>query len=596
MTRRDIRMLVALAALFVIMLTGTWQRWTQPIIDHGREMNLPSRLLAGDQLYTDVQFLYGPVAPYLNALLYRVFGIHLTTLHVSGCVCAIVIILMIYWLARQLMNEDEAALVAALTLVLCAFKATANYISPYTYAALYGLVFALITLIGAVRYLQTRRACWMLVAGIGAGLVLACKLELLLPAALSGGAAWALASLRERKILWRIAVLFVAPLLLIGGGAYALILMRVPWRTLVEDNYALFFNFPPQLIFYNRNLSGFAHWPRSLANVLTATGVLGLVCGLCALVGAVIARRRQSVSAVRLARVQAVTAAGLALWLVMVTLVKTRGDASPLMAAPLVLSLVISAGAVRWWKLRKTDADSALTVSVLLVIAIFSFASIVRVLLNVTTSGPYTPFFIPALIIIFPDLLFRVAPGWLLTDEVVREDARRTAMILIAIAVVVTGAGSIHRLRSRNTYQLATPRGSFLTWPSIGQPMAEAIRFVQAHTALNDPVLVLPEGTSINFLTARRYPLREEIVHPGFLTGKKEAEAIHHLELQKIPLILIANINTSEFRDHSFGVDYNQEFMRWIRGNYHLTQTFGQGARAQPGADGFFISAYERNH
>src|SRR5690349_10157542 len=92
--REDRRALLALAALFVAMLIGSWQRWTQPLLDHGREMNLPARILAGERLYLDVQFLYGPFAPNFNALLYRVFGVQLATLKMSGAVCAVLILLM----------------------------------------------------------------------------------------------------------------------------------------------------------------------------------------------------------------------------------------------------------------------------------------------------------------------------------------------------------------------------------------------------------------------------------------------------------------------------------------------------------------------
>src|SRR5215470_10367849 len=90
---------LAIIILFFMMLVASWQRWTQPLIDHGREMNLPSRILAGERLYTDVQFLYGPFAPHFNALLYGIFGIHLSVLKASGAVCAILILLMIYRLA-----------------------------------------------------------------------------------------------------------------------------------------------------------------------------------------------------------------------------------------------------------------------------------------------------------------------------------------------------------------------------------------------------------------------------------------------------------------------------------------------------------------
>src|SRR5204863_2920647 len=73
-------------AIFIILLAVSWQRWTSVIADSGRELDLPLRLLNGEWLYRDVHYLYPPLSPYFNALLYRVFGPHLNVLQISGVV------------------------------------------------------------------------------------------------------------------------------------------------------------------------------------------------------------------------------------------------------------------------------------------------------------------------------------------------------------------------------------------------------------------------------------------------------------------------------------------------------------------------------
>jgi hypothetical protein len=64
-----------------------------------------------------------------------------------------------------------------------------------------------------------------------------------------------------------------------------------------------------------------------------------------------------------------------------------------------------------------------------------------------------------------------------------------------------------------------------------------------------------------------------------------------------VPLVMVANLITSEFRDRIFGADYNQELMRWITENYHLVARFESPHRqgANFGNEPFFILAYERN-
>ena len=86
------------------MLAVSWRRWTSPIADSGREMDLPLRLLHGELLYRDVHHIYPPLAPYFNAFLYRALGVHLDTLHAAGILCSIAIAALIYRIARRLLE------------------------------------------------------------------------------------------------------------------------------------------------------------------------------------------------------------------------------------------------------------------------------------------------------------------------------------------------------------------------------------------------------------------------------------------------------------------------------------------------------------
>ncbi|HEY8461925.1 MAG TPA: glycosyltransferase family 39 protein, partial [Blastocatellia bacterium] len=254
----------AIIILFLAMIAATWQRWTQPLIDHGREMNLPARVLAGERIYSDIQVLYGPFAPSFNALLYGIFGIHLSVLKAAGAVCAILILLMIYRLARELMSGWESFLAAGLALVLCALKSTANYIQPYAYAALYGLVFALGSLAAIVSYIRLRANSRLVLAGALAGLSLISKPEIALAGLAAGLAALIVESVAERRIPWSGAAAFSAPVAVIAAATYGIVLSRTPLRVLLEDNHVLFTSMPPQLIYFNRHISGIAQWPSSL--------------------------------------------------------------------------------------------------------------------------------------------------------------------------------------------------------------------------------------------------------------------------------------------------------------------------------------------
>lgn len=602
--REDRYALLALAVLFAVMLAASWQRWTQPLLDHGREMNLPTRILAGEHLYSDVQFLYGPFAPHFNALLYKIFGVRLGTLKVSGAVCAILILLMIYWLSRRLMSVWESAAATGLVLVICAIKSTANYIQPYAYAALYGFLFSLASLACTVRFVQLRQSNLMRWAGIFAGLALISKPEI----ALAGWAAAAAALLSEsvsaRKVLGRETLNFVVPVIAIFVVSYGLILSQTPLSVLLNDNHVLFTNMPPQLIYFNRHISGLAKLPTSLWFSLAGIAVFGIWAGVTALVGSALSFRSASnkqewLHSLRLSAL-VLLIAGI-LWEASIKFLKVPDDVTPFASAIFALPVVIGViGGRIWkaWKLRQTVSTEQRT---LFALAVFSLFSILRALLNVTTTGPYTPFFIPTLIVVFLYLLFRATPMFLAPSPHIRLNVSRVAVCLIALLVVLMAANSARRFRKINTFEVHSTRGSFVTLPEIGEPLQAAIRFADERTKPGEYVLALPVATTINFLAARPYPLREEIVHPGFLTDEKEFDAIERIKSRHVPLVLVANLITSEFRDRVFGADYNRELMRWITENYHLVKRFEapQPQTQRQGANfdntPFFILAYERN-
>lgn len=594
--RQDRVALLTLAALFIAMLAGSWQRWTQPLLDHGREMNLPTRILAGEHLYSDVQFLYGPFAPQFNALLYRIFGVHLATLKFSGAICAILILLMIYWLARRVMTVWEAALATGLVMVICAIKSTANYIQPYAYAALYGFVFALASLVCTIRFMQDRQQKVMMWAGVFAGLSLISKPELALAAWAAVGAALLIESVSSRKPLAREALFFIMPVIAIVAIAYGLILSRVPLSVLLNDNHVLFTNMPAQLVYFNRHISGLAKLPTSLWFTLTGGAVFGIYAAATALIGAGLSFRQQGWT-------QTLRLSALSLLICVfareaaIRFLNVPNDVTPFASAILGLPLVIGAIGWRVWKARKAAQPISLEQRILFVLAVFSLFSILRALLNITTTGPYTPFFIPVLIVVYLYLLFRAAPMFLSPSPAIRAKTARVVMCFIALLILGLGINSIRRFRKINTFTVSSARGSFVTLPEIGEPLQAAIRYAETHTKPGEYVLALPVATTINFMAARPYPLREEIVHPGFLTDEKEIDAIERIKSRRVPLVMVANLVTSEFRDRIFGADYNQELMRWITENYHLVNRFESPHRqgANFGNEPFFILAYERN-
>jgi hypothetical protein len=80
-----------LVATALILLGLSWRRWPDVLADLGRELYIPWRIYPGDVLYRDLAYFSGPLAPYVNAGLFRAFGPGLMVLACTNLVVAVLI-------------------------------------------------------------------------------------------------------------------------------------------------------------------------------------------------------------------------------------------------------------------------------------------------------------------------------------------------------------------------------------------------------------------------------------------------------------------------------------------------------------------------
>src|SRR5712672_2103432 len=59
----------AIVAVACILFWLTWAHWGSIQIDCGREVYVPYQILRGKLLYRDLWYPYGPLEPYISALL-----------------------------------------------------------------------------------------------------------------------------------------------------------------------------------------------------------------------------------------------------------------------------------------------------------------------------------------------------------------------------------------------------------------------------------------------------------------------------------------------------------------------------------------------
>jgi hypothetical protein len=572
---RDRLWLVVLAVSFFLGLAASWERWGGPLIDTGREMNQPLRLAAGERLYSDVRHIYGPLSPWWHAWLYRLFGPSLNVLYADGILSALVILALVYWLARRIMDPHPAGIATLSVMWLCVFKPAGNYILPYSYNALHGTALALIALTVLIAALERRRDAIapFLVAGIVAALSLLAKTEMGLAAVIGGIAAAFMTPAAPARRRLALAGVFVASAVALTVVVYAVIAARVGWSTLVSDSWLLGYNLPPELSYYNRRISGFDRPVLSAGRVLIATVKLGILVAIVAAASQCIAGTPDR------RRTRSVLAAVIALAIVMSATTGLDWDKGPYLAMPLLLVAMLAA--------RRPRSP------ILLTYAAFALASLTRMILHVRSGGAYGSFLLPMSVVIFTYLW--VGPfSELAGDARARHVFRRIAMGLMLLVALVTGVVLAYRYRASNTATIETARGTLMAPADVGMAWNEALAFIAQRTRPGEAVAVMPEGTSLDFLSGRKNPLREEITTPGYLDSAGEVRAIRQLQEAHTSLILITDRLTEEFGPAVFGRDYCRQLMQWVETHYTHCATFGPRKDTSPqiGTKPFFIKAY----
>ena len=592
--QNDLACFAGILASLAAGLVASWERWGNPLVDSGRELNVPLRLLHGERLYSEVGYIYGPFSPYLNASLYRIFHPSMWILWGHGIVSTVIILGMAYWIARQITGRFPATLACVAMTWVCALKSQGNYMMAYAFGGLDGITFVLATTILLIVFLRKKSPSLILCAGIAAALAVLCKTEFGGAAIGTGIVAASLAGYpRIRKVLIWLG-LFLIPAVGLPALVFCLFATRVGWSTLTHDSHLFFGHVPWQLMYFNGQRFGFSHPWHSLVLMIASLVRLIAFGGLAVSVSYLIEMRKPDFS-----RAMALTRS----WVVATFLISLTGfvvsgiglsDLGPFMPMPFLLLVPVAGGVAAFARAQRDGLEAAqIQAATMVIIAASAFGSLLRIILRVSTGGALSSFILPGSVILFVYIWVQIFP-LVLAEPGVRRRATQLIYAALVVGVLLTAVTLSVRYRRKFPYPFVTARGTWRTSSDLGVAFTQAYQFVQEKTAPGDFVAVLPEGTSLVFLSDRRNPLREEIVTPGFLDATGEARAIDALRSSHTPLIFIANRATPEFSETLFGRDYNQRLMSWIEQNYAVCGVFGirPDASLQIGSPVFFLRAY----
>ena len=521
-------------------------KWSDPLIDSGREWIVPDALSRGELLYRDVVYWFGPFTPYWHALFFRFAGSSFGTLVLAGIV-------------------SSAAILACLRLALLRVT-DARQANAWTAVAIPWLIF-MPDAGGAILGMGFRM--WH-AAGFG---LLALTLVILRPGLGGAGFRGGIGGRRRGTLSGRVG----------SGGA-----RRGPRRrrAAVSEADDVHGSACPG---GGRLRARFRRRARALCvacrDLPRCSGMLPvLLFNLPAETRAHVAAPRPGIWAAGFVQMLYCAAAWLGMLIVLEILVRSRREPGfarkrlGILAALVAVAAVCAAIAGFPNDVLLAGTPLLCAASVWLGLRI-PRGTLAAALGAFGTAGVLTcvrrPFFLSDAPYVAPPVLFAIvcAAAALARALEAREPEVRTALSLWLSRAVATLAAGLFLLRGFQYVRdertaISGTHGMLSARTETARRIEEVAARLRENTAPGDGVVVFPEGELLNYLSGRPNPIRHKLYLPGYLNRENEPEILAELMKARPAAVVIWPRPLGEYGRGEFGVDYGARIRNWIRDDY----------------------------
>ena len=557
---------VLLPVLAAAALAVSWQRWINPFVDSGRELDVPWRLAQGERLYRDITYYYGPLGPWVNALALRLFGNRWLVLETVCGALSILIFWLLFRITRRAGSLLSATVAVTLAVALCMGAPRGGaFIFPYSSSSLFALAGCLLAIDAAAG--EPRRR-WLIALGVA--IALASRVEV---GAAAGGIVL-IAALRSRdRSEARVDAAAVALGTLVAGGIYGIACAGVSWQVLFSDGpFSPFVAMPQEWRDLYLQVSG-------LDDPVKTAGRIAISLLLGGVLLATAARARREVFPI----------VGL---LLLALSVGNPWKDTVCNLPPVLAILPTVAGVAALFLLRRPleERDRAR-----FLLFACSAALALRVLFGLSVGPRMSPYAAVAL----PGLL---ATGAVLAFDVLAPRLAAPRLFRVRMAVVFATFGLLFLYRvgmadnGPRTVALQTAAGTLRLPPQEAAAIGQTLRYLERNARAGETLAAFPEGGFFNFVLRLRSPLRQDLIVPGVLSGEREDAVARQVEVSGPRYVLLCNRPTPEYGPVAFGRDYAARLWSGVESRYVLTRSFGWARPSAPvGARRFFIRVYERS-
>ncbi|MDD3014194.1 MAG: hypothetical protein PHC34_10875 [Candidatus Gastranaerophilales bacterium] len=156
-------------------------------------------------------------------------------------------------------------------------------------------------------------------------------------------------------------------------------------------------------------------------------------------------------------------------------------------------------------------------------------------------------------------------------DKEIWKKACIISLILLGIVLSIT-----YMFKAKlNTYPLKTSKGTYYVREYEGKTFQQTISYIQKHANINDTLLVIPRGLSLNFFTGLSSNNKYYDFIPPTIEVYGEDKIIQDFKNNKPRFILITNENTGDWGSSYVCKNYALNICKFIDKNYQYKKTIG---------------------
>ena len=471
------------------------------LTDFGREMIFPEAIANGKVLYKDILCIYFPLAYQINALGFKIFGPSLNVLEIFGFINSIIFSTTIYIICKEFLSRKFSLLYSITTAIATSFNGSLfNFILPYSSSMTYGVTAYTVSTLFVLKYVKGKNIINIRFAFLAAGFAFACK--------------------GEYGILFIILLftsIIIKPCLIKENILNICLFCMIPmisWGTIFVQGLSIS-EFITAMLFMKKFFT-----TDSMIYHISRTGSIFRIENLALYTRCIIGLLIFWGTSLLLFKT---ALKNKFLYLICIILSAFIVNKTNISLHTAILPLFVSIYLL--FNLKKIYSDKVIFLLVLSALALNlrTYWSLI-----LTLYGMYTA---PLLILAAIVLIFNYAK-----ESIKKEDLKNFVIFITTIYLVFFTWFTVYQ-RNHNNTLLQGEQGSVYLPDKQAKMLSYVISYIQTYTKPSDKILILPEGTAINFLVKRPVNLKMHMadrLYYDAIGGEKVLENIKNSDYEVI--------------------------------------------------------------